>query len=158
MPSFEIDYNGTSETIEFLDDLAWGDTQKILKASVDISNPQSININIQLYQQMVLQAAITKAPFDVKNLTTLNKLPSKVVNKIMSEVMKVFPLDIGTTMGDGYDRTGLNRVSDEIYVYCALVFKWDQEQVDRQSTKYLKRIVVLSQERINDTLKSIFRG
>jgi hypothetical protein len=93
MPSFEIDYNGTSETVEFLDDLAWGDTQKILKASVDISNPQSISINIQLYQQMVLQAAITKAPFDVKNLTTLNKLPSKVVNKIMGEVMKVFPLE-----------------------------------------------------------------
>jgi len=46
-----------------------------------------------MYQHMILQAAVTKSPIDFKNLTALNKLPSKVVTKIMSEVMKVFPLE-----------------------------------------------------------------
>jgi len=93
MPEFTVNINGTDETIEFNDDLSWGDTQRILKACVDISNPQAMKVNIQLYQQLILQAAVTKAPIDFKNLTALNKLPSKVVTKIISEVMKVFPLE-----------------------------------------------------------------
>ncbi len=93
MPSFDVEIKGQTETIEFSDDLSWGDTQKILKQCVDISNPQAMKVNIQLYQQMILQAAVTKSPIDFKNLTQLNQLPSKVVTKIMSEVMKVFPLE-----------------------------------------------------------------
>jgi len=93
MPTFDVEINGNTETIEFVDDLPWGDTQRILKQCVDISNPQAMKVNIQLYQQMVLQAAVTKSPIDFKNLTSLNKLPSKTVTKIMSEVMKVFPLE-----------------------------------------------------------------
>jgi hypothetical protein len=93
MASFTVEIDGNLETIEFKDDLTWGDTQQILKSCVDISNPQALKVNIQLYQQMVLQAAVTKAPFDFKNLTALNNLPAKTVTKIMSEVMKVFPLE-----------------------------------------------------------------
>ncbi len=93
MPSFDVEIAGQTETIEFVDDLTWGDTQRILKACVDITNPQSIKVNIQMYQTLILQAAVVKSPIDVKNLTALNKLPSKVVTKIMSEVMKVFPLE-----------------------------------------------------------------
>lgn len=93
MPTFTVEINGNQETIEFVDDLSWGDTQRILKACVDISNPQAMKVNVQMYQQMILQAAVTKAPIDFKNLTALNNLPSKTVTKIMSEVMKVFPLE-----------------------------------------------------------------
>jgi hypothetical protein len=93
MPSFTVTIKGQEETIEFLDDLSWGDTQRILKSCVDISNPQALKVNILLYQQMILQAVITNAPIDFKNLTALNSLPSKTVAKIISEVMKVFPLE-----------------------------------------------------------------
>lgn len=93
MPTFDVEINGKNETIEFLDDLPWGDTQRILKTCVDISDPKSMKVNIQLYQQLVLQAAVKTSPIDFKNLTELNKLPSKTVTKIMSEVMKVFPLE-----------------------------------------------------------------
>ena len=93
MPSFTVKIKDQEETIEFAEDLTWGDTQRILKACVDISNPQALKVNILLYQQMILQSAITKAPIDFKNLTALNTLPSKTVAKIISEVMKVFPLE-----------------------------------------------------------------
>lgn len=94
MPSFEVEIKGQVETIEIKDDLSWGDTQSILKTCVDISNPQALKVNIQLYQQMILQAAVIKSPFDFKNITELNKLPSKTVTKIMNEVMKQFPLEV----------------------------------------------------------------
>jgi len=93
MPTFDVEINGQQETIEFKDDLSWGDTQRILKQCVDITDPKSIKVNIALYQQMILQAAVTKSPIDVKNLTQLNQLPAKTVTKIMSEVMKLFPLE-----------------------------------------------------------------
>jgi len=93
MPTFEIEINGQQETIEFKDDLSWGDTQRILKTCVDISDPKAMKVNIAMYQQMILQAAVIKAPIDCKNLTQLNQLPSKTVAKIMSEVMKLFPLE-----------------------------------------------------------------
>lgn len=93
MPEFTVNIKGVDETVAFDDDLTWGDTQRILKACLDISNPQAIKVNIPLYQQMILQAVITKSPIDVKNLTQINQLPAKVVTKIMSEVMKVFPLE-----------------------------------------------------------------
>jgi hypothetical protein len=56
------------------------------------------------------------------------------------------------------DRGGLDRITDEVYVFCALVFKWDKEQVDRQPTEYLKRTVELSQERINEIVENLFKG
>lgn len=93
MPQFNITINGVDEVIEFKDDLTWGETQNILKTCVDISNPQALKVNIQLYQQMVLQAAVSKSSLDFKNVTKLNELPSKTVTKIMNEVMKVFPLE-----------------------------------------------------------------
>ena len=93
MPEFKVNIKGVDEDVSFIDDLTWGDTQKILKACIDISDPKAIRVNIPLYQQMILQACITKSPVDVKNLTLFNQLPSKVVTKIMSEVMKVFPLE-----------------------------------------------------------------
>ena len=94
MPQFTVKIKDVDQVIEFVEDLTWGDTQNILKACVDITNPQAMKVNIQLYQQMVLQAAVTKSPFDFKNITELNKLPSQTVTKIMNEVMKVFPLEV----------------------------------------------------------------
>jgi hypothetical protein len=38
------------------------------------------------------------------------------------------------------------------------VFKWDKEQVDRQPSKYLKRMLIVSKDMIEDTVKNIFGG
>lgn len=91
--NFEVEINGNKEIIQIKDDLTWGEVQGILKQTADISNPQAMKVNIQLYQQLVFMAAVIKAPFDPKNITELNNLPSKTVAKIMNEVMKQFPLE-----------------------------------------------------------------
>jgi hypothetical protein len=95
LASFEIEIEGNTQVIVIKDDITWGDTQNILKSCIDITDPKALKVNIQLYQQLVLQAAVEKNDFfDPLNLTKLNKLPSKTVAKIMAEVMKIYPLEI----------------------------------------------------------------
>ena len=62
--SFTINVKGKEEIIEFEDDPPFGEMQKIIKSCIDISDVSHPQVNLQLYQQMILQTVVTKAPFD----------------------------------------------------------------------------------------------
>lgn len=78
--------------IEYKDDLSFGEISQILEAAVDITDIQKPKVNANLYQFAVLQRAIIKAPFDHNNTEALKAVPSKIMSKIISGVMKEFPL------------------------------------------------------------------
>jgi len=90
--SFEIQWEGKTETIEYDDDIPYGQMNKVLKATVDMENFTNPKINIAEYQTQILQTVIKKAPFDPKSTHAINNLPSSVADKIISEVMKDYPL------------------------------------------------------------------
>ena len=91
--SFTVNFEGKEETIEFEDDPPFGDMQNILKNCVDITDVQKPKINLQLYQQMVLQAVVRKAPFNPKNATEFAKLPTSTALEILNKLMLALPLE-----------------------------------------------------------------
>lgn len=91
--SFTININGKEETIEFEDDPPFGEMQKIIKSCVDISDVQKPSVNLQLYQQMILQAVVTKAPFNPKNAVDFAKLSTSSALGILNRLMQAIPLE-----------------------------------------------------------------
>ena len=90
--SFEIQWEGKTATVEYEDDIPYGQMSAILKKSVNMKNFTSPEVDIAEYQLQILQKVITKAPFDPKSILQINNIPSSVADKIISEVMKDYPL------------------------------------------------------------------
>jgi len=91
--SFKVNFNGKEETIEFEDDPPFGDMQQILKSCIDLSDVQKPKVNLQLYQQMVMQSVIKKAPFNPKNNTEFAKLPTSTALEVLNKLMMAIPLE-----------------------------------------------------------------
>ena len=83
--SFTVNIDGKDETIEFEDDPPFGDMQRIIKSCVDLSDVSRPQVNLQLYQQMILQSVVTKAPFNPKNSTEFAKLLNRLMQAIPLE-------------------------------------------------------------------------
>ena len=90
--SFEIDWNGCAETIEYEDDLTYGELDAILQNCIDLSDMQKPKVDIPKYRFQILLKVIKKAPFTVNDAVAIRNLKSKQANIIMKEVMKDFPL------------------------------------------------------------------
>jgi hypothetical protein len=90
--SFEIDWNGTKEPVEYEDDITFGELEAILNKCLDMTQVNEPKVNLPLYRQMILTAVITKAPFEIKDTAAIRNLKSSVAKKIMKEVMKDYPL------------------------------------------------------------------
>jgi len=91
--SFTINVKGKEEIIEFEDDPPFGEMQKIIKSCVDISDVQKPSVNLQLYQQMILQTVVTKAPFNPKNAVEFAKLSTSSALGILNRLMQALPLE-----------------------------------------------------------------
>ena len=90
--SFQIDYEGTQSVIEYEDDLTFGELEAILNECLDMSDITKPKVNLPLYRQSIMLKAITKAPFQVGDISTLRNLKTSVVNKILEGVLKDYPL------------------------------------------------------------------
>jgi len=91
--SFTVNIDGKDETIEFEDDPPFGDMQRIIKSCVDLSDVSRPQVNLQLYQQMILQSVVTKAPFNPKNATEFAKLSTSSALGILNRLMQAIPLE-----------------------------------------------------------------
>ena len=100
--SFEIDWNGSAETIEYEDDLTYGELDAILQNCIDLSDMQKPKVDIPKYRFQILLKVIKKAPFTVNDAVAIRNLKSKQANIIMKEVMKDFPL--ANFLGDWVER------------------------------------------------------
>ena len=90
--SFEIDWNGTPETVEYEDDITFGELENILNKCLDMTKVNEPKVNIPLYRQLITSTVIVKAPFAIKDVTAIRNLKASVAKKIMQEVMKDYPL------------------------------------------------------------------
>ncbi len=107
--SFQIDWKGSTESIEYDDDILFGDLENILNKCLDLKEVNKPIVNIPLYRQLILTAVITKAPFTLNEIAEIRNLKSSVAQKIMVEVMKDYPLMkyleewVGTFVGTEVD-------------------------------------------------------
>ena len=92
LKSFEIDWEQGKETIEYEDDLTFGELEEIINQSVDLSDVSKPKVNLPKYRINVLSKVLRKAPFPIGNKDAVNAIKSKVAKKIIVEVMKDYPL------------------------------------------------------------------
>lgn len=60
--TFNVDIEGTSQTIEYEDDITFGELENILNKCLDLSDVQKPKVNIPLYRQLILTTVIKKHP------------------------------------------------------------------------------------------------
>jgi len=114
--SFEIDWEGRKETIEYEDDITFGEMNSILRISIDLTNITAPKVNIAEYQLNILQKTLRKAPFNFKNIGDIRSLKRKQASKIISRVMLDYPLadcleDWMTSFVGSGEASNLNLVS-----------------------------------------------
>lgn len=90
--SFEIEYKGNKETVEYESDLNFGDVEHIMNSCVDMTNMNDVKVKIPQYRRMIFLKALRKAPFKVNDSNTLSDLPNSVVEEVLAGLMKDFPL------------------------------------------------------------------
>jgi len=90
--SFEIDWDGIKEIIEYEDEIPFGDLEFVLKNSVDTSNPLQPRINIGEYRIQILQKVLRKAPFNYKNVNEIQKTSFKKMTKVIEGIMKDYAM------------------------------------------------------------------
>ena len=113
--TFNVDIEGTSQTIEYEDDITFGELENILNKCLDLSDVQKPKVNIPLYRQLILTTVIKKAPFDIGDLSAIRNLKASTAKKIMEEVMRDYPLAkyleewVETFVGKVEETSTLNR-------------------------------------------------
>ena len=90
--SFEIDYEGVKETIEYEDDLTFGELEAILNQCLDLSDVTKPKVDLPQYRQSILLKTIRKAPFEAGSLPVLRNLRTSVVNQVLKGVLQDYPL------------------------------------------------------------------
>jgi len=90
--SFEIDWEGRKEIIEFEDDLTFGELESILATAIDVTDITKPKVNIPAYRMSVLLKVLRKAPFKTGDAVAIRNLKSSTAKQVMREVMKTFPL------------------------------------------------------------------
>ena len=90
--SFEIDMDGKKEIIEYEDDLLFGELEAIVNISVDLSDVTKPKVDLPKYRMNILTKALRKAPFPIDDATAIRNLKAKTAKKLISEVMKDYPL------------------------------------------------------------------
>tara|TARA_R110000787_G_scaffold210602_1_gene320390 strand:+ start:133 stop:531 length:399 start_codon:yes stop_codon:yes gene_type:complete len=90
----KIQYNKKEEIVEFEDSLSFGDTEKLVNESVDLSDVTKPKIDLAKYRMNLLVMTIKKAPFKTGDITTLNMMDGKIVRAILKEIVKIHPLTV----------------------------------------------------------------
>ena len=90
--TFEIDWEGKKEIVEYEDDLTFGELENIVNQSVDLSDVTKPKVNLPKYRMNILTSVLRKAPFPVNDEVAIRNLKAKTAKQIISEVMKDYPL------------------------------------------------------------------
>jgi hypothetical protein len=90
--SFEIDWEGSKATIEYEDDLTFGELESVINNCVDLSDVTKPKVNIPNYRQTILLKVIRNAPFEVGSAAALRNMKASVAKQIIAGVMVDYPL------------------------------------------------------------------
>jgi len=95
---FTIEVEGTKHEVEYESDIPWGDTEQIIRSSVDLSNIQSPQVKMDEYRIQIIMRTLKKAPFNHRDPREIRSQKTSTINQIMEEVMKDYPL--AKSLGD----------------------------------------------------------
>lgn len=90
--SFDITIGDKKETIEYEDDLDFGEYEFIMNQCADFSDMSKIKVNVPKYKELILLTVLRKAPFPIKDLDAIKRTKMSVIKQILKGVMKEFPL------------------------------------------------------------------
>ena len=90
--SFEIDYQGKKETVEYETELSFGDTEAIINQSLDLSDIQKPKVKIGNFRKLIILKTLRKAPFPFKVEASINGVSNKVINDILDHIIQDYPL------------------------------------------------------------------
>jgi|TARA_B110000263_G_C14982823_1_gene362335 hypothetical protein len=90
--TFEIKYDGVSETVEYETDIKYGEMEAILSHAIDLSDVSKPKVDIPQYRMSLLVKVLRKAPFPVGDTNAIRQLTQSQATEIMKEVMKDYPL------------------------------------------------------------------
>jgi len=90
--TFSIEWQGGKSEVEYDDDISFGAMEQIIKSCVDLSDVTKPKVNMSEYRMRILNAVLTKAPFNLGDPVTIKKLPRKTAEAIITEVMRDYPL------------------------------------------------------------------
>jgi len=90
--TFNFDWKGVKETIEYEDDITFGELEAILQNCIDLGDISKPKVDIPKYRFQILLKVLRKAPFNVGDAVAIRNLKNSQANKIMLEVMKDYPL------------------------------------------------------------------
>lgn len=88
----KITYKDKEEIVEFEDSLSFGETEKLISDSVDLSDVTKPKIDLARYRMNLLVMTIKKAPFKTGDITTLNMMDGNIVRAMLREIVKIHPL------------------------------------------------------------------
>jgi hypothetical protein len=88
----KITYKDKEEIVEFEDSLNFGETEKLINDSVDLSDVTKPKIDLARYRMNLLVMTIKKAPFKTGDITTLNMMDGNIVRGMLREIVKIHPL------------------------------------------------------------------
>jgi len=92
--TFSINWQGGKAEVEYDDDISFGSMETIIKACVDLQDVTKPKVNLSEYRSRILNAVLTKAPFNHGDPQTIKRLPRKTVENIITEVMTDYPLAV----------------------------------------------------------------
>ena len=75
--------DGTSSTIEYEDDMTYGELEAILQNCIDLSDMSKPKVDIPKYRFQILLKVLRKAPFNVGDAVAIRNLKNSQANKIM---------------------------------------------------------------------------
>ena len=88
----KIKYNGEDSVVEFSDSLTFGDVEDLVGQAVDLSDVTKPKVDLKQYRMQLLTRVITKAPFKINDVATIELMDRKIVQKILKEVLIYHPL------------------------------------------------------------------
>ena len=92
LKTFEIDFEGKKEKIEYESELTFGEIEAIINRSVDLTDFSKPKMNIPQYRMDILLKVIKTAPFKTGDAVALRNQKSGTVGQILSGVMVDYPL------------------------------------------------------------------
>jgi hypothetical protein len=90
--SFEIDWEGNKEVIEYEDDLTFGELESVINNCVDLTDVTKPKVNIPTYRQTILLKVIRKAPFEIGSAAAIRNMKASTAKQIIAGVMIDYPL------------------------------------------------------------------
>ena len=92
LKSFQVDYKGSKEEVEYETELTFGETESIINQSLDLSDIQKPKVRIGIFRKQILMKTLRKAPFPYKAEASINAVSNKTINDILDHIMEDYPL------------------------------------------------------------------